>query len=342
MGKISDALKKVMNERDKKKPEPLEPIKIESISKEEARAAVMDEKLPESALATFDSNLSLRKKLREAKFTLEERLRHKERMHIVEASDDSGIDPRVVAYHKYHSPMSEQYRSLRINIKTYFKRNIASGKLKASRLGSTSKMFAITSSLQSEGKTVTAVNLAVSLANEFDVKVLLVDCDLRKGSVDTLLGIKHKPGLFELIAGKAKVSEVIQKTVINNLFVIPTGDTPLKPSELLGSKRMRNILEQIKGEGYTYVILDTPPALPFSDAGILGAQIDGVIMVVQSQKTQAPTVKKALESLEHAHVKVLGCVLTHAESVSPQMYGNYYYYYTGKGNAKAKQEISNN
>jgi protein-tyrosine kinase len=339
MGKISDALQKITKERNNKKKEP---TTIESVSRQEAKAALADEELPESALATVDSNLSLRKKLREARFTLEERLRHKERMDIVEASDDSGIDPRVITYHKYHSPMSEQYRSLRINIRTYFKRNISSGKLKMSRPQSASRMFAVTSSLQGEGKTVTSVNLAVSLANEFDVKVLLVDCDLRKGSVDTLLGIKHKPGLFDVIAGKATISEVIQKTVINNLFVIPTGDTPLKPSELLGSRRMKNILEQIKGEGYSYVIFDTPPALPFSDAGILGSQIDGVIMVVQSEKTQAQTVRKALESLEHSHTKVLGCVLTHAEHASPQMYGHYYYYYAGKGNGKRKKESDNN
>ena len=335
MGKISDALQKVMRDRSTK-PEPA--IEAQSLAKEETRAA-LDDTLPESALATVDSNVSLRKRLREARFTLEERLRHRERMNIVEESDESGIDPRVVAYHKYHSSMAEQYRSLRINIKTYFKRNVSSGKLKMSTAQAATRIFAVTSAMQGEGKTVTSVNLAVSLANEFETNVLLVDCDLRKGSIDTLLNITHKPGLFEVIAGKASLKDVIQPTAINNLFVVPTGDTPLKPSELLGSRRMKNILEQIKGCGYSYVILDTPPAIPFSDAGILGALVDGVLLVVQSEKTQSPVVRKVVESLGHSHAKVLGFVLTHAENVSDKLYGHYYYYYSSKASGNGKKKM---
>ena len=337
MGKISDALSKVMREREVYKkqgsaPAPVEAPETESIPK------VVEETLPESALATIDRTISLRKRLREVKIGLEDRLRHRERINIVDASDDSGIDPRVVTYHNYHSPLAEQYRSLRIHVKAFFKKAAPAGKIKTVTSTTSPRVFVISSAVQGEGKTVTAVNLGVSLANEFETRVLLVDCDLRKGSIDTLLHLWHKPGLFDLIAGKALLPDVIHPTKVDNLFVIPTGDTPLKPSELLSSKRMRIILEQLRSENFSYIILDTPPALPFSDAGILGSQVDGVVMVIKSQQTQANVVKRAIDSLEHAHAKVLGCVLTNVEQPSPKMYGHYYYYYSSKDNGKKKKE----
>jgi len=337
MGKISDALNKVMKEREMQKKQGSASRRPE-VPEPEFIPKAVEPPLPESALATVSRSVSLRRSLREVKLSLEDRLRHREHINVVDTSDDSGIDARVVTYHNYHSPLSEQYRSLRINVKSFFKKTTPSGKIKIATSATTPHTFVISSAIQGEGKTVTAVNLGVSLANDFETKVLLVDCDLRKGSIDTLLHIRHKPGLFDLIAGKATVHDVIHQTKINNLFVIPTGDTPLKPSELLGSRRMRMILEQLRGEKFSYIILDTPPSIPFSDAGILGSQVDGVVLVVQSQKTQASTVKKAIESLGHAHAKVLGCVLTQVEQPSPGIYGHYYYYYTSKNNGKRKKK----
>jgi capsular exopolysaccharide synthesis family protein len=289
---------------------------------------------------------SLKDKMLNPKITLEERLMQQERIHVVRATDDSGIDPRVVSYYDYFSPMSEQYRTLRTNIKAYLKKMITTGKLKMTRPAGSPRILTITSSMQGEGKTVTTANLGVSLAHDFENKVLLVDCDLRRGSLGRVFNIKTNPGLCDVLTGTVEISKAIQPTKINNLFIIPEGDALVKPSELLGSKNMRAFIERLKNEAFNYILIDTPPLIPFTDAGILGAQTDGVLLVVQARKTQAHNVKKAKDFLDQTHSRILGFVLTHADYSHPDFYGDYYYYYTnqkhhehkdnGNGNGKKK------
>jgi capsular exopolysaccharide synthesis family protein len=183
---------------------------------------------------------------------------------------------------------------------------------------------------------VTATNLAVSLAHDLESKVLLIDCDLRKGTVDNLLNVSHRPGLSEYLNDKAELNSVIHKTKIHNLFVIPAGDTLTTPSELLGSKKMKALLETLKTHSFSYIILDTPPVLPFSDAAVLGAQTDGVLLVVKSRKTQAHTVRKTKESLQNGRANLLGFILTQADHASMPYYGDYYYYYDKKNQTSEK------
>ena len=328
MGKISDALQKVMHEREKqKREEEKQVIKAPEPRVVSKRPVNWEPKKYDQSL--IKSAATLKEKVINTKLTLEQRLRMKERMYLVNATNNSGVDAKVVAYHDYFSPLAEQYRTLRTNVKSCLKKLRSPAKLKMTRPIANTRTVAITSSVQGEGKTVTATNLAVSLAHDLDTKVLLIDCDLRKGMADNLLNMPHKPGLAEFLADHAGGNDVIYQTKINNLCLIPAGEMPHNPSELLGSKRMKMLLESLRVQGYNYIVLDTPPIFPFADAGVLGTQTDGVILVVQSRKTQAHTVRKTKEFLAHSRVNILGFVLTSADSNAP-VYGNYYHYYNNK------------
>lgn len=232
---------------------------------------------------------------------LEERL--KSRSYIAKATDDSGIDPRIVAYFDPGSVISEQYRSLRTNILL----NNHSRPLKA---------IAVCSSLQGEGKTVTAVNLAITLARDLDRTVLLVDCDLRGGAVHQLLALNPAAGLSDVLAGGADRESAFCRTAINNLTVLPRGGIPHNPSELLSSKKMKRLLEELKTQ-FDYIILDSPPVVPLTDGCVLGSQADGVLFVVRAHKTPRRLVKQARNMLEHVHAKVLGFILTQIEEDIP-------------------------
>jgi len=215
---------------------------------------------------------------------------------------------------------------LRTNVKSALKRAKSTQKLSVSRTASQAKVFAVTSALQGEGKSVTSVNLAVSLARELESKILIVDCDLRKGSIDKLLNTYYKPGLSEVLQGKTDLEDAIHVTKTPNLFVLPAGDIPMNPSELLCSRKMRMVIERLKREPFSYIVLDTPPLLPFTDAGVLGAQTEGVLLVVQAHRTQAHLVNKVKESLDQAHANLIGLTLTQADHVAPSLYNNYYYH----------------
>ena len=197
----------------------------------------------------------------------------------------------------------------------------------------------MTSSLHSEGKTLTSVNLAIALAKDLEARVLLIDCDLRNGQVHKLLNLEAGPGLSEVLTSGTDHHASIHKSQLDNLFVMPRGDIPHNPSELLGSKNMKQLLEKLKTELFTYIILDTPPVVPFTDAGVLGAQTDGVILVVQAHRTKADLVQKTKELLEHSRSKLLGFILTQADYYTPNMYG-YYHYYRYRNNGGKKTQIS--
>lgn len=240
---------------------------------------------------------------------LEERL--KERIYIAKATDDSGIDPRIVAYHDPKAAISEQYRILRTNI----------------QLNNTPrplKTIVTSSALHKEGKTITAVNLAVTMAQDLDKTVLLVDCDLRGGIIHQLLAINPVQGLSDiLVNGTTMLELAFYKTRVDKLTILPRGDIPHNPSELLGSNKMKRLLEELKSK-FDYIILDSPPIIPFADASILSSQAGGVIFVVQANRTQRQIVEQAQNSLKHVHAKILGFVLTQTEYYLPLYMYRYY------------------
>lgn len=225
---------------------------------------------------------------------------------ILKSVSDSNIDPRIVAYFDPKSPISEQYKRLRENIKAF-------------SLDKQVKVLAITSAVHNEGKTITALNLAVAMAQDIDCrKVLLVDCDLRRGSIDRSLGFeKSEVGLAEFLLLGADIDNILFKTKIDKLTIIPKGKISENPAELLASAKMKNLMKKLK-EKFDFIILDTPPVIPLADAGIIGSVVDGILMVVRSGKTQRGIVKHATEILKQAKSEVLGYVLTHVEYYIPQ------------------------
>ena len=308
MGKISEALKKVAMERERQK------------FKQEPLPKIDKQKQPQ-----IDTPVSVVGETK--KLSLEEKLRLKEKLYIARAKDNSGIDPRIVAYYDRSSPASEQYRMLRTNIKSCLRRVRNLHKISNVRPAGAPYIFAVTSSLHSEGKTVTAANLAVTLASDLGSRVLLVDCDLRNGLIHKLLNINCEPGLSDILTKDFEWPVSLHPTILKNLFVIPRGKAPSNPSELLGSRKMHLVIEKLKSENFTHVILDTPPLLPFTDGAILGARTEGVLLIVQANRSSAQIVRKAKEFLEQTHNKIMGFILTHTDYYTPDFYGYYHYYY---------------
>lgn len=294
MGKITDALKKLQEERQ---------IDSQNERKDTVQSYPEEcEKISEEALTGPQQGPMIHRP------PLEERLRN--RIYIAKATDDSGIDPRIVAYFDPQAVISEQYRILRTNIQL-------------NNLPKAVKTIVISSALHAEGKTVTAVNLAVTMAQDLDKTVLLVDCDLRGGTVHQLLAINPARGLSALLTDNTTLGSTFYKTRINNLTILPRGDVPHNPSELLGSKKMRRLLEELKS-GFDYIILDSPPIISLTDTCVLSSQVDGVIFIVQAYRTPRQAVEHAQNSLKHVHAKILGLVLTQTEDSLPKYMYRYF------------------
>jgi len=188
------------------------------------------------------------------------------------------------------------------------------------------KVIEVTSSLQKEGKSITAVNLAISLCKNGS-RVVLMDCDLRLPTVARKLRIEQKPGLTNLLFGMNKMHEVINHHV-SGIDVIPAGDLPPNPSEVLGSQNMKAAIDHL-AQHYDYVILDTPPVGVVSDAVILSKYASGVMLVVRTGRTTLENVKDAVDTLKLANANILGFVMTDADE-KKQYYDKYGYSYKQK------------
>ena len=236
-----------------------------------------------------------------------ERVEKKEEVkpYIIRAVADSKIDPHVVAYFDSNSPIAEQYRILRTNLQALDKTNPP-------------KVLAITSAIHGEGKTMTAINLAITFAHDLNKKsILLVDADLRKGMLTKNLGLKPEKGLSDILNDGANVEDVLLGIGIENLHILPAGNKPHNPAELLGSQKMKQTLSELRNQ-YDYVILDCPPVIPVADASILGPQCDGVLMLLQAGRTQRGVIVHAQDRLSAAKARVLGYVMTNIEYHIPE------------------------
>lgn len=226
------------------------------------------------------------------------------------------VDKTIVALHEPRSSVAEQYRTLRTNLKSYDEKR----KLKT---------FVISSSEAGEGKTVTAINLAYSFAHDKTKKVLLVDADLRRSKVAAYLGLKEEiAGFSEVLEGCVTFQEARVNTELDNLHVLlgHTYGSAENASELLDSKEMGRCLDLWKTE-YDYIILDSPPILPVTDAAVIGRRVDGVLLVFKAGKTQKNTIKHAQQLFEQAGVNLLGYIMTHVEALAPGRRDYYYSYY---------------
>lgn len=205
------------------------------------------------------------------------------------------IDPRIAIIASPASAAAEQYRKLRTRV------------LGAARERS-GKTVLVASSGIGEGKTTTALNLAIAIAQELDYTVLLVDADLRRPSVHTMLGIRPERGLSDYLQGNAALEDILVHTGLGKLVVLPAGKSPENPAELLASNRMAELIRELK-ERYAdrYIVFDTAPLLAAADTVSLARHMDGIVMVIQAERTAPAEAQKALALL--GAVPVLGAVL---------------------------------
>ncbi len=231
------------------------------------------------------------------------------------------VDPSVVAASHSHTPGAEAYRTLRTNL--MFSQSV--------RLRS----MVITSAGPADGKTTTSSNVAATFAQQ-GMRVVLVDCDLRRPRIHEVFGMDKEPGLSQLILGYNGVEDVIRPSTVENLSIISSGTPPPNPSELLGSERMMVVLRDLR-EHFDLVVLDTPPVLLAPEASVLAAGADGVVLVVRAGVTQRAAAQDASQQLHTVGANLVGTVLNDPDAKLPG-YSSYYayrYYGYAYGGAKA-------
>jgi capsular exopolysaccharide synthesis family protein len=203
-------------------------------------------------------------------------------------------------------------------------RNLRSSLLFMNETGQRPRTLLITSSVPSEGKSLTSSNLAIAIANTGS-KVLLVDADLRKGVLHTRFGVSPEPGLSEALIQGLNWVEAVRPTKIPNLSILPRGAYTQNSSELFITEVARKFLTETSG-GYDYVIMDTAPVMAADDVSSLAPHLDGVLFVLRAEYTSARVARAALELLYQRNVRVLGLVFN---AVRPSS-GDYYYYHKYK------------
>lgn len=227
---------------------------------------------------------------------------------------DASAQRQLIAWSHTKAPESEAYRTLRTNIQF-------------SSVDKPLRSLIVTSSGPSEGKSTTSANLAIVMA-QTGQKVVLVDTDLRRPVLHKTFGVPNNVGITTaLLAGDdVDLQAYLQPTEIDNLAIITSGPIPPNPSELLGSQRMKHIVERLT-EIADVVIFDTPPALVVTDAAVLGRQVDGVLLVADAGGTREQALAQAVAELHKTGANVLGIVMNRLDSRSRGYYYYYYYYY---------------
>ncbi|HSG08668.1 MAG TPA: polysaccharide biosynthesis tyrosine autokinase [Longimicrobiales bacterium] len=242
---------------------------------------------------------------------------------------------RLVAGRDPRNPVSEAYRSLRTN-------------LTFANPDHPPRTIVITSALPKDGKSTTAANLAITLAQQ-GIKALLVDADLRRGVLHSVFGVPREPGLTTVLTGQTAISEVIQSVDLGTsgaLDFMASGAYPPNPAELLGSQRMKALLESLEAR-YDLVILDTAPLTVVTDAAVLGTKADGVILVARANSTEKGALRYSVEQLRNVRAPILGSVLNDVDHrrdsryySSYGKYGYYYAYYYADEEKKRKKRTS--
>ncbi|THE08428.1 polysaccharide biosynthesis tyrosine autokinase [Microbacterium oleivorans] len=215
------------------------------------------------------------------------------------------------------SPRAESFRALRTNLQFLDMGGRAS--------------FVVTSSVPSEGKSTTTINLAIALADA-GKKVALLDTDLRKPKVAEYLGMEGGVGLTDVLIGRVRVGDVMLPWGGRSLFVLPAGKIPPNPSELLGSKQMATLLEVLERD-FDVVLCDAPPLLPVTDAAILARGTSGAILVASAGKVTKHQLEGAVEALSTVGARVAGFVMSMVPTRGPDSYYNGYGYGYGYGYA---------
>lgn len=194
------------------------------------------------------------------------------------------------------SPVSEAYRTLRTNLSFY-------------SLDQPIRTLVITSPAPNEGKSTTIANLAVTMAQS-GRRTILVDCDLRRPSLHELFGTANGEGLTTMVLDEEQAPP-LQETGVDNLWLLSSGPKPPNPADLLGSRQVDRVIERLAAEA-DMVLIDAPPVIGVTDAVVLGAKVDGVLLVISAGETRRDHAERAKELLEKANVRIIGATLTNA------------------------------
>lgn len=223
------------------------------------------------------------------------------------------------------SQVTEQFRMLRVKLDS-----------SEARDGGSPHVLAFTSAVPGEGKTCTALNTAIAAGQEVERRVVLVECDLRRRRIGDLLENPPSIGLTQYLQGKADLGDVLLKLDRPpGLSVILAGRAPTNPAELLGSRAMKGLVEELQ-RSFDLVLLDTPPGLNFADASRLGPLVDGYVVVVRSGYAPRDGVAKLYHSLEP--FGITGVVLNDVKETAGTDYGYYYRQYSAANAAAAEDE----
>lgn len=225
-----------------------------------------------------------------------------------------------ITHYDSRSPVSEAYRAIRTN-------------LQFAGAGKRLKTLVFTSAIPGEGKSTTVANLAIAMGQD-DKKILLIDCDMRRPVVHRRFSLINR-GLSNCFAEDWLLKEVIQADVFPNLDIVTSGPIPPNPAELLGSKKMEDLLQEA-AETYDYVFLDMPPVLAVTDAALMSSRVDGTVIILGSGDVSPDEGKQAKELLEKVHANILGVILNKVPQHHKSGY-YYYYYYDENHNKKRKR-----
>jgi len=207
------------------------------------------------------------------------------------------LDARLVTAASTDSAVVEQYRALRTRI------------VHADPMSPVNVVM-ITSAGRGEGKTLTVGNLGLAMAQEWQRRICIVDADLRHPQMHRLFGLPDGPGLCDVLTGRATLEEALVTLEEHQVTILPAGNVPAHPAELLGTSAMRKTIETLRAQ-FDRVVIDTPPASPLADVSILTPLVDRVLLVVRAGVTSKPAIHDAVSSIESA--KLLGFVLNESE-----------------------------
>jgi receptor protein-tyrosine kinase/non-specific protein-tyrosine kinase len=230
----------------------------------------------------------------------------------VEHLSKARLHPRLITLTDPHSPECEQYRTLRTELfHAAAKKQI--------------QVVMVTSALAGEGKTSTVLNLAFAIAQSKEKRVLVIDGDMRRPNIASFLGLRPAVGLIETLTRENDVFDSIFSLDEHDLYVLPVKKESNNPTELLSSERLGEMLALLRGY-FDFILVDSPPVMPFADARLLAGHADTLILVVRAGLAPYDTVEKAIGALPQG--RILGVVLNGAEHAQESGYYDYYYYYS--------------
>ena len=227
----------------------------------------------------------------------------------------------LITLEQAKSPISEAYRTLRTNVQF-------------TGVDSETKKIMVTSSGPREGKSSTVANLAVSIA-QTGKSVLVIDADLRNPTQHKLFGLDNRQGLSVALVQDQDYRDYVKETAVPGVKVLTGGPIPPNPAELVGSKRMKRLIDEAS-EQFDLVLIDTPPIIAVTDAAIIAQEVDGVILVLASGEVNKEYAQRAKEQLDKVGAKILGAVLNKVDLKTSEYY--YYYYYHGTDEPTKKKQ----